>query len=159
MTDRSWPAGALVVLLCAFIPLALAAQPVGDPSILVPGAPNSAQSVMATTEIPNCMYGEPESVVVDGSVVRATIEAEFYKFGAPTAPCFPSVTFGPLLAGNYTYEVYLRLPDAPSIELWSRQFFVVSAAPAAIPSLSGHNLTLLLLSLAAVGAVATKVRT
>lgn len=138
-------------LLQSLVVMTAAAQAVWPPAVFVPPAPTELDRIRADFDVPQDPIAN--STTVTGTLVRTDVTLGPGIIGPPPVIVPYSVLFGPLPANTYTYEIYLHFADG-TVELRSRQILVVSAAPAAIPAMSAPFLLVLMLSLAAVAALA-----
>ena len=117
------------------------AQPIGAPAAISPAAPSSVDVIRAvfTQEGGEC-HAE-YATLVTGSLIRTTVTLSNCPAGPPPISVLTEVSFGPLAAGMYTYEIYVRY-DADPPELRSRQTITVAEATA-VPSLSRLGILLL----------------
>lgn len=122
----------LLVLLHAF--------PAGAAVTLAPSSPLANEVITARIEYPSGCSITTQTAVV-GNVVRTDVTFLRCSGGPPPVPVVREVTFGPLPAGSYTYEVYF-IDEAFPPALEARLAFVVQ--PVAVPTLNGSALWLLI---------------
>ena len=120
----------------------------GTPAVLTPDSPTPADVITARFTVQPCA-NRVVSTVVNGSLVTTTVTMiDCILITAP--PVEETATFGPLPAGVYTYEIYVRFDTDPPA-LRSRQQFAV--APPPVPALSALGYAALAAALALIGSV------
>jgi len=120
-----------------FVVLIVVALPLGAQVTLTPSTPTAADVVTARIEVPSgCSVTTNTSVL--GNVVRTDVSITGCAVGPPPFPEFEEVTFGPLPAGTYTYQVFRQLGGPPF--LYAEVPVLVQ--PLAIPALDGAGLAL-----------------
>jgi hypothetical protein len=128
IVTRRWPG-----LLLLLVALPLRAQVTSTPS-----APTAADVVTARLVVPSgCTISTITSVA--GNLVRTDVHISGCLVGPPPYPEFENVTFGPLPAGAYTYEVFHVLNGAPI----PHDTVPLLVQPLPVPSLDRAGLVLL----------------
>ena len=145
MRVGKWPF--LITIL--FLVAAQGSSQIIGPAVFTPANPTDVQQIRAAYTAPG-ICGLNPTTVVNGTVVRTTVTVGGCVLGPPAFQITAYAFFGPLSAGNYTYELYEVDLDSgnPTPRLVSSQPLVVTAA---VPALSPAILFVLLLALAGIG--------
>jgi len=124
---------------------------------VIPPAPTSNDILFARIVVPG-LCDESFTTVITGSSVRTDVLISGCMGGPPPFDVVREAPFGPLAAGTYSYEVYVRFDTDPDPVLIHEQTIVVSpaAATAAVPAVGRLELILLSLALSAVALVSLR---
>jgi hypothetical protein len=130
---------ALGVLFTSILALTAGAQIVWPPAVFTPAAPTSADVIRATFTVPGGC-GVDAATGVEGSTIRTNVILFGCITGPPPIPDVYEVDFGPVRAGNYTYEVVFH-PEGSPPATRLQQPLVVTAAPAVTPAIPAMSPT------------------
>jgi hypothetical protein len=121
---------------------------------ITPPAPTTNDVIHTTANFTWGQYcAHTLSTVVNGNTVRTTDTISLCETVPDfTFPVSLPAQFGPLPAGNYTYEVYYRFANSSTPVLLGQQAFAV-ASFSPVPTLQPSALAVLALMLAAAGMV------
>ena len=92
---------------------------------------------------------ESVSTVISGSTIRTTVEFSGGHVGLPPVGIQLFTDFGPLPAGDYTYEIYLAYGGGYT-ELRSTQSLAVIDPPPAVSMLTDLSMSILIAGLAGI---------
>jgi hypothetical protein len=110
---------------------------------LSPSSPSAGDVITARIEYPSGCSITTQTTIA-GSVVRTDVTFLACSAGPPPVPVVREVTFGPLPAGAYVYEVYFVDEGFPPA-LEAQLAFLVQ--PVAVPALSESTLLLLVVAM------------
>lgn len=132
----------IAILLLFVVAAPLLAQVATSPATFSPPAPTSVDRIRARFEINTAHGSQLSTTLVVGSVVRTTFNLVGFT-GLPPVFISKFADFGPLPAGTYTYEIYLRYPDGLTELRSSQPLVILDPPPPGVPTLSGWMMIVL----------------
>lgn len=144
----------IAILLLFVLAVPLVAQATA-PARFSPPTPTSLDRIRARFGVQTAYDLRSDSTLVAGSVVRTTIHLESFS-GLPPVFINTFADFGPLPAGTYTYEIYLRYPSGFTELRSSQPLVILDPPPPPVPTLSTLMIAVLATLLGVVGLFAIR---